>query len=206
MLTLCLGLAHAARTLDLPKFVEGKWDATVHTLTVDGDLEDDPRRIRFQMVPHNSSFVGLVKGYDDNDFNITVSINPNHAQTFRIDGPEGFLAQPEIVYLKRNFPFARGPWKDGLGHFKFLVFDNTKAELSLYLPSESKVLLFRIVKTVVPAMKDALRPLLLPTAIGLLVIVYRMWTIHKYVVERDKTAGEKTEPSQSAEAVKEKQE
>jgi hypothetical protein len=94
--------------------------------------------------------------------------------------------------------------KDGSGHFKFLVFDNAKAELSVYLPSDLKVLLFRLVKPVVPAMKDGVRPLPLPTKIGLLVIVYRMWATHKYVMDRDKTAGEKAEVNQSTDTVNEK--
>jgi hypothetical protein len=203
MIVVYLCLVRASRTLDLEKFVKGNWNATVHVLTEDGELEDLSSILRFQMVRQNDSFIGLVKGYKK-DFNVSVSIDPKNPQFFRIDGPSGLLAQTEMLYKKRNLPLARGQWGDKLDHFKLVVFSGIRFELTVFRAEEKKAEIFRFAKTVVPEIWDGLKGLSVPMGIGVMMLVYRLFKAHKFLSGQEKVENDKKDDETTV--VKEKEE
>jgi hypothetical protein len=195
---LVMGLS--ARQLDLPKFVKGKWNATIHHLTPEGTLFTDPATLKWEFRPRNGSFAGTVTGFPE-PFNVTVSVDD---QSFRITGSDGTLAESQFEYAKRNLPIARGRWNNG--SFTIVVFTGTTLELTIF-SSDCTVLIYRLAKTVVPDITDALRTLALPMGIGVLVLVYRMWSIHQYIVEKERSEAQKksTALEEKKEGEKEKQ-
>lgn len=200
------------QTLNLTKYARGSWNATTHILNERGEIKstEDILYIDFGTA-ENKTYIGRLRGYHG-DFEIMVELDTENPQGFSLwklktDEEPELLCKAEMQYGKRNIPHARGQWKGSSEHFKVVVLSSHHFELTIYKEDKKIVEVYRFEKTPIikePSITSAILP---PVVIGGIMIVQRMWDMHKYICEREKREAEAAErKKQAKEAPKAKDE
>lgn len=191
------------QTLNLTKYARGSWNATTHVLNDRGEIrsKEDVLYIDFGTA-ENNTYIGRLRGYHG-DFEVMVQLDAENPQLLslwklRTDEDPELLCKTEIKYGKRNLPHARGQWKGSTEHFKIVILSSHHFELTIYKEDKKQVEVYRFEKTPIfqePSIASAILP---PIVIGGIIIVQRLYDMHKFICEREKREAEAAERRKQA--------